>query len=397
MTIDTDAIDSYTAELTEIRRHIHRHPELGLEEVETAALVAEKLRSWGINVETGLARTGVVGTLKGRLPGQRAIALRADMDALPLEEKTGLAYRSENPGRMHACGHDGHTTMLLGAARYLAEHPDFGGTVHFVFQPGEEGHGGGRIMVEEGLFDRFPCDAVYGLHNKPGIAVGSFATRPGPMLAAADRWVVTFRGTGGHGGSAPHLATDPTIPLAHFILAVQTIIGRNVPALQTAVLSIGHILAGQSGAGNVIPSEITVEGTARSYLPSIRDLLERRLGEIAHSLAEAHGCEGTLAYERNYPPLINHAEQVGIAVEAARALVGEDRVDDNMTPITAGEDLSFMLEKKPGMMMMIGNGTGIEGRFHNVHTPHYDFNDEILPLGVRYWVGLVEKELGPIT
>ena len=396
MTIDTDAIDSYTAELTEIRRDIHRHPELGLEEVRTSALVAEKLRSWGIEVETGLARTGVVGTLKGKLPGQRAIALRADMDALPLEEKTGLSYRSETPGCMHACGHDGHTTMLLGAARYLAEHPEFGGTVHFIFQPAEENHGGGRIMVEEGLFDRFPCDAVYGLHNKPGIEVGSFATRKGPMLAAADRWVATFRGTGGHGGSAPHLATDASIPLAHFILGVQTIIGRNVPALQTAVLSVGHILAGQSGAGNVMPSEIVVEGTARSYLPAIRDLLERRLGELARSLAEAYGCQGTVTYERNYPPLINHAEQVGIAVEVARGLVGDDHVDDNMTPITAGEDLSFMLEKKPGMMMMIGNGTGIDGRFHNVHTPHYDFNDAILPLGIRYWVGLVGQELGPI-
>ena len=394
MKIDLDAIASYTEELTAIRHDIHRHPELGLEEVRTSKLVADTLRSWGIEADVGLARTGVVATVTGRRPGQRAIALRADMDALPLQEKTGLSYASETPGCMHACGHDGHTTMLLGAARYLKEHPDFAGTVHLIFQPGEEGQGGGRIMVEEGLFDRFPCDAVYGLHNKPGYEVGTFATRPGPMLAAADRWVATFTGTGGHGGSAPHLGTDPTIPLAHFILGVQGIIGRNVPALQTAVLSIGHILAGQTGAGNVMPSQVVVEGTARSYLPSIRDLLERRLGELASCFAKAQGCEGTVVYERNYPPLVNAAEQVGVAVKAARTIVGHDAVDDAMTPITAGEDLSFMLEKKPGMMMMIGNGTGTEGRFHNVHTPHYDFNDAILPLGVRYWVSLVAEELG---
>src|SRR6185312_1730562 len=304
-----DAIKAFEPELVSIRHDIHQHPETGFEEVRTSALVAKKLKEWGIEVTEGIAKTGVVGTLKGRLPGQRAVALRADMDALDIKEKTGLPYSSVNENKMHACGHDGHTTMLLGAAKYLSEHPDFGGTVHFIFQPAEEGLGGGKVMVEEGLFERFPTDAVYGMHNKPGIPVGQFATRVGPMLAATDSWTITFHGTGGHGGSGPHLATDPTMPLAHFILGVQTIIGRNVPALETAVLSIGHISAGLPGVTNIIPSEVVVCGTARSYRPEIRDLLERRLKELATSVAEAYGCSAVVDFDRRYPPLVNHAEQ----------------------------------------------------------------------------------------
>src|SRR5208283_1976191 len=289
-TATIDALKAYEPELIAIRRDIHRHPETAFEEVRTAALVADRLRSWGIAVTEGLAGTGVVGTLKGKRAGQRAIGLRADLDALHITETPGRAHGSTVAGKMHACGHDGHTTMLLGAARYLAEHPDFGGAAHFIFQPAEEGLGGGRVMIEEGLFDRFPVDAVYGMHNMPGLPVGKFATRIGPLLAASDSWTATFRGSGGHGGAGAHLATDPTIPLGHFVLALQTIIGRNVPATETAVASIGHIAAGDFRSPNIIPSEIVVRGTSRSFEPAIRDLLQRRIGELAHSLAGAYGC-----------------------------------------------------------------------------------------------------------
>jgi amidohydrolase len=390
----TEELKRFEPELVAIRHDIHRHPEVGFEENRTAKIVADKLRAWGVEVTEGIAKTGVVGTLKGARPGQRAIGLRADLDALHIRETTGLAYASEVPGKMHACGHDGHTTMLLGAARYLSEHPDFAGQVHFIFQPAEEGLGGGRVMMEEGLFDRFPVDAVYGMHNMPGMSVGKFATRTGPFLAASDTWRVTFRGSGGHGGAGAHLATDPTLPLAHFILAAQTIIGRNVPATDTAVVSVGHIAGGDPGSPNIIPSEVIVDGTARSYKPAIRDLLERRLGELAHSLAHAYGCTGELYYNRRYPPLVTHPEQTAIAIEVASALVGADNVDGEAPPMTGAEDFAFMLEARPGGFVMIGNGVAPDGSFHNVHTPRYDFNDDILTLGAGYWVSLVQKELG---
>ncbi len=389
-----DVLKTYEPELIAIRRDIHRHPEVGFEERRTAALVADKLRGWGIAVTEGIAKTGVVGTLKGRLPGQRAIGLRADLDALNIRETPGLDYASEVPGKMHACGHDGHTTMLLGAARYLAEHPDFGGTVQFIFQPAEEGLGGGRLMVEEGLFDRFPADVVYGMHNMPGIAVGKFQTRVGPFMAASDTWEVMFRGTGGHGGAGAHLATDPTLPQAHFVLALQTIIGRNVPALKTGVVSVGHIAAGEPGAPNIIPSEVMIRGTARSFEPAISQLIERRMRELATALAAAHGCSAEIEYNRRYPPLVNHAEQTAVAVAAAAALVGAENVDGDAPPLTGSEDFSFMLDARPGGFVLIGNGMAPDGSFHNVHTPRYDFNDAILTLGAAYWVSLVGQELG---
>jgi hippurate hydrolase len=389
-----DALKDYEPELIAIRRDIHRHPEVGFEEQRTAALVADKLRGWGIAVAEGVARTGVVGTLKGRLPGQRAIGLRADLDALHIQEVPGREHGSQVPGKMHACGHDGHTTMLLGAARYLAEHPDFAGTVQFIFQPAEEGLGGGRLMVDEGLFERFPCDAVYGMHNMPGIPVGTFHTRPGPMMAASDTWTATFRGTGGHGGAGVHLATDPTVPLAHFVLGVQTVIGRNVPALQTAVLSIGHIAAGAYGSPNIIPSEVVVRGTARSYEPAISQLMERRLRELATSLAAAHGCTASIDYDRRYPPLITHPEQTEVAAAAAAAVVGAENVNAAAPPLTGSEDFSFMLQARPGGFVLIGNGVAEDGSCHYVHTPEYDFNDAILTMGAAYWVSLVREELG---
>ncbi len=389
-----DAVAAWQPELAAIRQDIHAHPELGMEEVRTSALVAEHLRSWGVETVTGVGKLGVVGTIRGTRPGQRVIGLRADMDALPIPEATGVPYASQNPGLMHACGHDGHTTMLLGAARWLSENRDFAGTVHLIFQPAEEGRGGAKAMLDDGLFDRFPCDAVYGLHNKPTIPAGQFSTRPGPALAAADRFTVTFHGTGGHGGSAPHLATDITIVQAHFVLALQTIIGRNVPAVDSAVLSVGAIQGGSLQGSNVMPAELIVTGTSRSYTPVVRDLLERRIGELAHGLAALHGATATYEYRRGVPATVNHAEQTDVAIAAATALVGAKRVDPNALPVMGAEDFSLMLEARPGAFMFIGGGAGPEGTSPNLHTPQFDFNDAIIPLGVAYWASVVEQELG---
>jgi amidohydrolase len=388
-------LKTYEPELIAIRQDIHRHPEVGFEETRTAALVAERLRAWGLDVTEGIAKTGVVATLKGHLPGQRAIGLRADLDALHIQEVTGRDHGSIVPGKMHACGHDGHTAMLLGAARYLAEHRDeFGGTVTFIFQPAEEGLGGGREMVAEGLFDRFPVDAVYGMHNMPGIPAGEFRTRTGAFLAASDTWTVVFKGTGGHGGAGAHLATDATLPLAHFIMALQTIVSRNVAAADTAVISVGSIAGGNAGSSNIMPARVTISGTARSYKPKVRDLMEKRLTELAHAQAAAFDCTAEVVYERRYPPLITHAEPTAISVTAASALVGADKVETDCPPFTGSEDFSFMLQTRPGGFIMIGNGTAPDGSVHHVHTPDYDFNDQILTLGSAYWIQLVRTELG---
>ena len=387
------ALKRHEAEMISIRHQIHRNPEVGFEETQTAALVAEKLREFGLDVTEGIAKTGIVGTLKGKLPGQRAIGLRADLDALYIQEVPGRDYGSTVTGKMHACGHDGHTAMLLGAARYLSEHPDFGGTVNFIFQPAEEGLGGGRQMLEDGLFQNFPVDAVYGMHNMPGIPVGHFHTRTGPFLAASDSWQVVFHGTGGHGGAGAHLATDTSLPVAHFIMALQTIVSRSVPATETAVVSVGSIHGGDAGSPNIIPAKITVSGTARSYKPRIRDLLERKLTELAQAQAAAFGCTADVIYDRRYPPLITHAEQTRISIAAASDLVGETQVQGDVAPVTGSEDFSFMLEAKPGGFVLIGNGVAADGSFNNVHTPGYDFNDDILALGAAYWVRLVQTEL----
>ncbi len=389
-----DLLAGQLADLTAIRRDIHRHPETAFEEVRTAQIVADKLQSWGIEVHRGLATTGVVGTLKGNRPGQKTIGLRADMDALHLQEKNDFAHASVHANKMHACGHDGHTAMLLGAARHLAAAPDFAGTLHFIFQPAEEGLGGARVMIEEGLFEKFPCDAVYGMHNMPGFPVGHFAIRSGPMLAASDTWEVTFKGTGGH-GAMPERGTDPTFAAAQFIVAVQAIVGRNVASSQAAVLSVGHIAAGTHGSPNVIPSEVLIRGTARSFSADVRSLLERRLVETAAGIAKASGCEAVSRYFRRYPPLVNAPEQTSIAVEAAAMTVGRESVEANVTPISGAEDFAFMLEKKPGAYIMIGNGGDEEPRgCHHVHTPLYDFNDKILTTGAAYWLNLVQLELG---
>jgi amidohydrolase len=380
-------------ELTAIRRDIHRHPETAFEERRTAQIVADKLQSWGIEIHRGLATTGVVGTLKGKRPGQKTIGLRADMDALHLQEKNEFDYASVHANKMHACGHDGHTTMLLGAAKHLAAAPDFAGTVHFIFQPAEEGLGGARVMIEEGLFEKFNCDAVYGMHNMPGFPSGHFAIRAGAMLASSDSWQVTFKGTGGH-GAMPDRGTDPTYVAGQFIVAVQGIVGRNVPPSQTAVLSVGHIAGGSAGSPNVIPSEVLISGTARSFSADVRDLLERRLAEVAAGIAQAGGCTAESKYLRRYPALVNSVEQTSLAVEAAAMTVGRENVDPNTPRISGAEDFAFMLEKKPGAYIMIGNGGPDEGGCHNVHSPLYDFNDRILTTGAAYWVNLVQVELG---
>jgi hippurate hydrolase len=387
-----DRIRSLQPELTAIRRDIHAHPEIGMDEHRTAALVAAKLREWGVEVTEGVGRVGVVGTLKGRLPGQRAVGLRADMDALYIEEQTGKPYASVNKGLMHACGHDGHTTMLLGAARYLADNPDFGGTVHFIFQPAEEGRGGADAMLADGLFDRFPVDAVYGVHNMPGSPVGQFATRAGPMLAAADRWRVTFRGTGGHGGATPHLSTDVMVLQAQFIMALQTIVSRNVAAAESAVISVGAVHGGSDGSLNVMPAEVVVGGTARSYTVAVRDTMERRMRELASGLAATFGCSAEVDYNRMGKAVVNHAEQAAVAVAAAAGLVGDAGVDGNMVPVMGSEDFAAMLEARPGAFIFMGQGAG-GATSEGLHTPNYDFNDDAIPYGVGYWVSLVGQEM----
>jgi len=379
--------------LVAIRRDIHRHPETAFEENRTADIVAARLTEWGIPVHRGLAKTGVVGTLKGRRPGQRAIGLRADMDALNLQETNAFAHASVHDGKMHACGHDGHTAMLLGAAQHLARHPDFAGILHFIFQPAEEGEAGARVMIEEGLFEKFPCDAVYGMHNMPGIPTGTFAIRSGPMMAASDTWTAVFSGTGGH-GAMPYKGTDPVMPAAAFVTATQSVVGRNISPQHAAVVSVGHIAAGSHGSPNVIPAQVTIRGTARSYTPADRDMLERRLGELVQGIAAAHGCSAVFDYLRRYPPLVNAVEQTATAIRAAAATVGAALVDGDAEALTGAEDFAFMLEQKPGAYILLGNGGAEEGGCSYVHTPTYDFNDEILLTGAAYWVNLVAEELG---
>ncbi|MFT8244387.1 amidohydrolase [Roseomonas sp. BN140053] len=388
-----DEIRRFEPELAAIRQDIHAHPETRFEEHRTAGIVAEKLRGWGLDVTEGVGVTGVVGTLQGNRPGQRAIGLRADMDALFMTEETGLPHASTVPGKMHGCGHDGHTAMLLGAAKFLAGKRDFAGTVHFIFQPAEEAGTGARAMLKDGLFDRFPCDAVYGLHNSPGLPVGQFATRPGPILAGADFWGVTFTGTGGHGGAAPHLATDATVVLGHFLLGVQTIVARNLSPVESGAVSVGFVQGGTAESPNVMPSSVVVRGTARYFETATQDTIKRRLRELAEGLAAVHGCTAELRYESLCPPTVNDAEKVQSACAAAAALVGADKVGE-VALSTGGEDFAFMLREKPGAFMRIGNGVAADGSCHNLHTPLYDFNDEILALGAAYWSSLVQQELG---
>ncbi|WP_246514378.1 amidohydrolase [Neoroseomonas soli] len=381
--------------MTAWRRDFHRHPELGFEETRTAGIVASLLRAWGIAVEEGIGVTGVVGTLTGTRAqgGNRAVALRADMDALAMPEATGADYASATPGKMHACGHDGHTAMLLGAARWLAANRDrFGGTVRFVFQPAEEGRGGARRMVRDGLFERFPADAVYGMHNLPGLPLGTVAVPKGPVLASSDTWEVTFRGAGIH-GARPHLGTDAPLAAAQFIAALPMIVAREIDPLQAAVLSVGHMAAGARDAPNVIPAEVFLCGTARAFTPEVRDHLEARLAAVAHGVAATCRVTAEPRYIRRISPTINRAEQAAIAVQAARAALGDAHTMDDHPPLTPGEDFSEFLAERPGAFVWLGTGDPAhpEG-FH--HNPHFDFNDAALAPGAAFWCSLVETELG---
>jgi hippurate hydrolase len=387
-----DKVRSMQSELTSIRQDIHAHPEMAMEEVRTSSLVADKLKEWGITVTEGVGRFGVIGTLKSLKSGENSIGLRADMDALQLIEKTDVPYISTKPGIMHACGHDGHTAMLLGAAKYLAEHRDsFCGTVHFIFQPAEEKLEGAIAMINDHLFDRFPMNAIYGLHNCTD-RLGEFSIRSGPMMAAADRWYVTFQGTGGHGGAGAHFATDVTILQAQFLLSLQTIVSRNVSSLDSAVISVGAIESGSFESVNVMPDKIRIGGTARSLTTSVRDITERRIKELANGLATSFGCTAGVEYIRVGTPLVNHEEQTKQAIKAAQAIVGETNVDQNVEPSMGAEDFALMLLERPGAFIFLGISDD-ETKPKHIHSPTYNFNDEAIPFGVAYWITLVQQEL----
>ncbi|MBM3481668.1 MAG: amidohydrolase [Alphaproteobacteria bacterium] len=374
-------------EMTAWRRELHAHPELAFEEKRTADFVAEKLKSFGIDVHRGLAGTGVVGSLKGN-PGGRAIGLRADLDALPIQEANQFGHRSQSNGRMHACGHDGHVTMLLGAAKYLAETRGFAGTVHFIFQPAEEAAGGGKVMVDEGLFTKFPVEAVYGMHNWPGLNVGEFSVRSGPIMASLDLFDIEITGRGSH-GAMPHHGVDPIVAAAQVVNALQTIASRNADPIEAAVVSVTQIHGGD--AYNVIPDTVKLAGTTRTLKPEVRDLVEKRLRAIAESTATALGCRAKVDYRRCYPSTVNHEAETRDSLKAAQAVAGGPKVHTDLPPAMGSEDFAFMLEARPGCYVWIGNGPREGGC--TLHNAYYDFNDEILPLGASYWATLVEQKL----
>jgi amidohydrolase len=375
-------------EITAWRRDIHAHPELLYDVQRTAATVADKLKSFGCDeVVTGIGRTGVVGVIRGGkgVAGSRVIGLRADMDALPIEEANDVPYKSTVPGKMHACGHDGHTAMLLGAAQYLAETRNFAGTAVVIFQPAEEGGAGGKAMVQDGLMDRFRIEEVYGMHNYPGLPVGQFALRPGPLMAAADRITIEIEGRGGH-AARPHVCIDTVLVGAQIINQIQSIVSRNVDPLNAAVISICVFQAGSTD--NVIPQTALLRGTARSLTPDVRDLLEKRLHEVVTGTAQLYGATAKLTYRRDYPVTRNHDRQAAFAASIAAQVVGRERVDDQVAPVMGAEDFSFMLEARPGAFIFVGNGDSA-----GLHHPAYDFNDEAIPIGASYWVKLVETAL----
>src|SRR5580704_8179661 len=378
-------IADFHGDITAWRRDLHAHPELLYDVHRTAGAVAEKLRSFGCDeVVTGIGRTGVVGIIRGSAAGEgaRVIGLRADMDALPIEEANDLPYKSTVPGKMHACGHDGHSAMLLGAARYLAETRNVAGAAVVIFQPAEEGGGGGKAMVQDGLMERFRIEEVYGMHNYPGLAVGQFALRAGPLMAAADRLTIEIEGRGGH-AARPHASIDTVLVGAQIINQIQSIVARNVDPLKAAVISICVFQAGTTD--NVIPQTAHLRGTARALAPDVRDLLEKRLHEVVEGTARLYGAKAKLTYRRGYPVLRNHEQQAAFAAAVAGGVVGGERVDQAIPPVMGAEDFSYMLEQRPGAFIFVGNGDSA-----GLHHPAYDFNDEVIPVGTSYWVKLVE-------
>jgi hippurate hydrolase len=390
MTDSISHIRRFHAELTDFRRDLHAHPELAFEESRTSALVAESLKKWGIETHTGLAKTGVVGVIKGKANGGKSIGLRADMDCLPMHESNDFSHKSKNEGRMHACGHDGHTTMLLGAARYLAETRNFAGTAYLIFQPAEEGGGGGQVMIKEGLFKKFPADEVYALHNYPGIAPGKIAVRAGPMMAATDELKINIRGTGGH-GAFPHLAVDPVVAAAHVITALQTIASRNLEPVDALVVSICSMATSQIGAFNVIPDAVQLVGTVRTFRPQTRDMAEKRVREVATKVADALGAKAEIEYVRGYPATVNSPRESQFAQRVGERIFGKANVITDYDPVMGGEDFSYMLLERPGAYVFLGQGGGPHNCF--LHNPNYDFNDEVIPLGAGYLAALVEDAL----
>jgi len=387
-------IAQFHPELTSFRRDLHAHPELGFEEVYTAGRVQEALKVCGVDeVHSGIGKTGVVGVIRGRSTASgRMVGLRADMDALAMAENNEFAWRSAKAGMMHGCGHDGHTAMLVGAARYLAETRNFDGTAVVIFQPGEEGFAGAKAMIEDGLFDRFPVQAVYGMHNWPGLKPGTIGLNSGPMMAAADRVSIEITGKGGH-GAHPYLAVDPVLVAAHIITAVQSIVSRNVRPVDGAVISLCAMTAGDLHSMSVIPNKACLVGTVRAFSPDVQELVERRLTELCSAVALGFGATAKVDYERIYPPTVNNAEHAGFAADVAESLVGADHVVRDLEPSMGAEDFSFMLQVKPGAYLRIGQGGEGSCMLHN---PRYDFNDEILPLGAALHAGLVEQSM-PLT
>lgn len=392
MTNLIDPIVQLKSELQNIRRDIHAHPELCFEEHRTSSIVAEKLTEWDIPIVRGLAETGVIGIIK-KGNSSCAIGLRADMDALPMQEINSFAHTSKHDGKMHACGHDGHTAMLLGAAYYLQRYSQFDGTVYVIFQPAEEGGGGARKMIEEGLFSQFPMDAIFGMHNWPGIPVGHFGIIAGPMMASSNEFEVIVRGKGSH-AAQPHKSIDPIMVAIQIAQSWQTIVSRNKNPIDTAVLSITQIHAGS--ATNVIPDDAKLVGTVRGFTNQVIDLIEQRMQAIAEHTAAAFDAEVSFRFKRNYPPLINHPKETQIAVEVLQNMVGVEKVDTQVEPTMGAEDFAFMLQAKAGCYVFIGNGEG-DHRVHghglgpcNLHNPSYDFNDDLLPIGATYWVRLAE-------
>ena len=386
-------LDADLPALVALRRDIHAHPELGFEEVRTAGLVAERLQSWGIPVHTGIGRTGLVGVIRGqRDSGRRTLGIRADMDALPIHEKNTFGHASRHPGRMHACGHDGHTTILLAAAEHLAKNRDFDGTVHLIFQPAEEGGGGGRLMVEEGLFERFPCEAVFGLHNWPGLQAGQMAVSAGPVMASSNEFRITVRGKGCH-AAMPHLGIDPVPVACQMVQAFQNIVSRNKKPLDAGVISVTMIHAGE--ATNVVPDSCVIEGTVRTFSIEVLDLIERRMRQVAEHTCAAFeaGCE--FVFDRNYPPTINHAHEADFLRRVAQGVLGEHNVPAQ-EPTLGAEDFSYMLMARPGAYAFLANGDGgHRDAGHGMgpcmlHNPSYDFNDDLIPVGARCWVELVQ-------
>lgn len=392
----SEPIVGWKSEIAAIRRDIHAHPELAYEEVRTADVVAGKLESWGIPVHRGLGVTGVVGTIQGKNQNGRALGLRADMDALPMQELNTFEHASKNPGKMHACGHDGHTAMLLGAARYLAENRNFDGTVYVIFQPAEEGFSGAKAMIDDGLFDLFPMDAVFGMHNWPGMEVGTFGVIPGPIMASSNTFTIRLEGKGAH-GAMPHLGVDPVMAAVQLAQSLQTIISRDRNPLDPAVLSVTQIHSGS--ADNVIPNDAILRGTVRTFSEQTLDLIEKRMAEITEHTSRALNCSAEFDFVRKYPPTVNHEREAAFCTQVLTGIVGAEKVDQAVQPSMGAEDFAFMLKEKPGCYVWIGNGQGDHRSAGHgmgpcmLHNGSYDFNDDLIPLGATYWAELATQWL----